>query len=208
MGMDRVVLRDAWGQRLGAGAGALLVAAWALAGIVGPARAQDGFSYAGEPVHPSCIQALVMHQGDRSPVTTAVSLEGCEASDRSKVPVRHEGDLLVIEDDDALPGGGSFGYQVINRLENGIFGLAIRRVDADGKERVSLAAVQMAPRAMLRNSKIRNVMMVELLGELWVPDIELASFRSVGNKVHFISGVGPNRVERNVDFTRLGKLRR
>lgn len=184
-----------------------LVAAAAVAGIAAEARAQDGFSYADQPVHPGCVEALVMQKGDRSPVTTAVSLEGCAASDRSKAPVRHEGELVVFEDA-ALLGGGSFGYRVISRLENGIFGLAVRRAGPEGEERVSLAAVQMVARPIMRNSKIRNVMMIELLGELWVPEMELSSFRSIGNKVHFVSGVGPDRVERNVDFSRLGKLRR
>lgn len=181
--------------------------ACALAILAGEARAQDAFVYAGKPVHPGCVHALVMHQGDRAPVTTAVSLPGCEASERSQSEPRPEGELLVIEDD-ALLGGGSFGYRVLNQLENGIFGLAIRRVDAEGKERVSLAAVQMVARDMMRNGRMRRVMMVELLGELWVPDMELSSFRTMGNSVHFVSGVGPDRVERNVDFTRLGKTRR
>ncbi len=41
-----------------------------------------------------------------------------------------------------------------------------------------------------------------------MPDMELASFRSVGNRVHFVAGVGPERVERDFDFTRLGKMRK
>ena len=205
-GPDRFVPNGSRACRANAVAVALLVTAATVA-MAGTSSAQDGFSYAGEAVHAGCVQALVMHQGDAVPVTTAVSLQGCAASVRSKGEVRREGGMLVIQDD-SLPGDASFGYQVISRLENGIFGLAIRRVMPDGQERVSLAAVQMVPRAMLRNSTIRNVMMLELLGELWVPDIELASFRSIGNKVHFVSGVGKGRVERNVDLTRLGKLRK
>lgn len=173
----------------------------------GEARAQAGFVYAGEPVHPGCIHALAMNQGDRAPVTTAVSLEGCASSERSKSEVRYEHDLLVIEDD-VLLGGGSFGYRVLNRLDNGIIGLVVRRVLPDGEERVSLAAVQMVARPMIRNGLIVNVMLVELLGELWVPEMQLSSFQSIGNSVHFVSGVGSERVERNVDFTRLGRQRK
>lgn len=184
-----------------------LLAAGAVALIGSEAGAQAGFEYAGAPVHPGCIHALAMHQGDRAPVTTAVSLEGCASSSRSKGKVRYERDLLVIDDEELL-GGGSFGYRVLNRLDNGIFGLAIRRVRPDGEERVSLAAVQLVPRAMVRNEGLVNLMLAELLGELWVPDMELSSFRSNGNAVHFVSGVGPDRVERNVDLSRLGRQRK
>jgi hypothetical protein len=175
--------------------------------IAAEARAEDGFVYAGKPVHPGCVHALAMNQGDSMPVTTAVSLEGCANSDRSKSEVHRDDDLLVIEDG-ALLGGGSFGYRVLNRLDNGIYGLAIRRVLPDGKERVSLAAVQMVARAMILDGRIVNLMQLELLGELWVPDMQLTSFRSAGNSVHFVSGVGPDRVERDVDLTRLGKKRK
>jgi len=148
-----------------------------------------------------------MHQGDAIPVTTAVSLAGCKASERSKSEVRYEGDLAVIEDE-ALLGGGTFGYRVLNQLDNGIYGLAVRRVLPDGTERVSLAAVDLVARPMIRHGSIAKVMMVELIGEIWIPDMQLLSFQSVGNKVHFVSGVGPERVERTVDFTRIGKQRR
>jgi len=148
-----------------------------------------------------------MNQGDAAPVTTAVSLVGCAASERSKSPVHYEGDLAVIEDD-AVLGGGSFGYRVMNQLDNGIFGLVVRRLLPDGTERVSLAAVDLVARPMIRNGSIANLMMIELVGEIWIPDMQLLSFQSVGNKVHFVSGVGPERIERTVDFTRIGKLRK
>jgi hypothetical protein len=174
---------------------------------VSAADAEEAFTYADRPIHPGCIHALAMHQGDAVPVTTAVSLAGCATSERSKSAVHYEGDLAVIEDE-ALLGGGSFGYRVINQLDNGIFGLAIRRVLPDGKERVSLAAVQLVGRPMIRHGSNVRLMLVELLGEMWVPDIQFLSFRSVGNKVHFVSGVGPERVERMIDFTRIGRQRK
>jgi hypothetical protein len=180
--------------------GALLLAASA-------AQARDPFTYSDRPIHPGCIHALAMHQGDVVPVTTSVSLEGCAASERSRSEVRYEDDLALIEDD-ALLGGGTFGYRVIARLDNGIFGLAIRRVLPSGKERVSLAAVQLVARPMILSGSTVRLMLVELLGELWVPEIELSSFEAVGNKVHFVSGRGPSRVERTVDFTEIGKLRK
>ncbi len=184
-----------------------LLRACAVVALAGDAQAAEAFLYSGEPIHPGCIHALAMHQGDTVPVTTAVSLEGCASSERSRAKIRYEsGDLAVIEDD-ALLGGGSFGYRVLNRLDNGIFGLVIRRVFPDGQERVSLAAVKIVERAMIRHGAIVNLQQIELLGELWVPGMELISFRSVGNKVHFVAGQGPDRIERDVDLTRLGKLR-
>jgi hypothetical protein len=149
-----------------------------------------------------------MQEGDTIPVTTAVSLDGCSFSERSKAKVRYEADDLAVIEDDALLGGGSFGYRVLNQFENGIFGLAIRRVLPDGKERVSLAAVDIVERPMVRNGKIVRQKQLELLGEIWIPGMDLTSFRSVGNRVHFIAGVGPDRIERDFDFTALGKLRK
>jgi hypothetical protein len=171
------------------------------------AHAVGAFSYADRPIHPGCIHALAMEQGDSVPVTTAVSLEGCATSKRSRGEVRYEGDLAVIEDE-ALLGGGSFGYRVINQLDNGIFGLAIRRRLPNGEERVSLAAVQLVARPMIRHGSTVRLMLIELLGELWIPDMQLSSFQSIGNKVHFVSGVGVERVERMIDLTRIGKQRK
>ena len=148
-----------------------------------------------------------MHQGDAVPVTTAVSLEGCASSDRSKAPVVYDGELAGFEDD-AILGGGSFAYRELTRLDNGIIGLAIRRVFPDGTERVSLAAVNVVERAMVREGRVATMQQIELLGEMWVPNIEILSFRSIGNRVHFVAGTGREKVERNVDFTRLGKLRK
>jgi hypothetical protein len=179
----------------------------ALVLVARAADAEEAFTYADLPIHPGCIHALAMHQGDAVPVTTAVSLAGCATSERSKSTVRYERDLAVIEDE-VLLGGGSFGYRVINQLDNGIFGLAIRRVLPDGKERVSLAAVQLVDRPMIRHGSIVRLMLVELLAEMWIPDMKLLSFRSVGNKVHFVSGVGLERVERSIDFTRIGRQRK
>jgi len=184
-----------------------LVLPLAIAGVASEAHAKAAFLYAGEPVHPACVHALAMHQGDAVPVTTAVSLEGCGSSDRSKSKIRYEGELAVFEDD-ALLGSGSFGYRELTRLDNGIFGLAIRRVLPDGEERVSLAAVKMVERPMIRHGKLVHLLQIELLGELWIPGMQLMSFKSMGNIVHFSAGAGPDRIERRVDFTRLGRMRK
>ena len=183
-----------------------LLGALAWAAVAAEAHAQARFLYAGEPVHPACVHALTMHQGDQVPVTTAVSLEGCATSERSRSKVRFEGEIVMFEDE-ALLGGGSFGYRELTQLDNGIFGLVVRRVLPDGKERVSLAAVKMVPRAMIRHGRIVRLEQIELLGELWIPDMQLMTFRSMGNVVQFSSGVGPDRIERRVDFTRLGRMR-
>ncbi len=184
-----------------------LLHACAIVAIAGGAQAEEEFLYSGEPIHPGCVHALAMWRSDTIPVTTAVSLEGCVSSERCGAEVRYESDDLAVIEDDALLGGGSFGYRVLSQLDNGIFALAIRRVRPDGAERVSLAAVKIVERPMVRHGSIVRLSLIEVLGELWVPDMELASFRSVRNRVHFVAGVGPERVERDFDFTRLGKMR-
>jgi hypothetical protein len=184
-----------------------LVGAWVVTGVASEAREQFGSLYGGKPVHPACVHALVMQEGEPFPVTTAVSLEGCAASDRSKSEVRGDGDVFSFEDD-AILGGGSFGYREMTRLENGIFGLAIRRVLPSGDERISLAAIQLVARPMILNGKLVHLDMLELLAEVWIPEMQMLSFRAVGNTVTFTSGAGPDRVERTVDWTRIGRMRR
>ncbi len=185
-----------------------LLHACAIVAVAGGAHAKEKFLYSGEPIHPGCVHALVMQQGDSVPVTTAVSLNGCATSERSRAKVRYESDDLAVIEDDALLGGGTFGYRVLNQLDNGIFGLAIRRVLSNGEERVSLAAVEIVDRPMVRHGDIVRLQHIELLGEIWIPGMDLTSFRSMGNRIHFIAGVGPDRVERDFDFTRLGKMRK
>jgi hypothetical protein len=184
-----------------------LLACLALAAGAGDARAQTRLLYGDEPVHPACVHALAMHQGDAVPVTTAVSLEGCSSSERSASEAQYDGELVFFEDE-ALLGGGSFGYRELAQLDNGIIGLAIRRVDPDGKERVSFAAVKIVARPMVRHGRIVRLQQLELLGELWIPDMQILSFRSMGNVVEFSAGMGDDKVERRVDFTRLGKMRK
>ena len=186
----------------------VLLTAFAIVATAGGAQAKGKFLYSGEPIHPGCVHALAMQQGDAVPVTTAVSLEGCAASERSRAKVHYESDDLAVIEDDALLGGGSFGYRVLNQLDNGIFGLAIRRVLPDGTDRVSLAAVVIVERPMIRHGNIISAQLVELLGELWIPDMEMTSFRSFGNRVHFVAGTGRDRIERDIDLTRLGKMRK
>jgi len=181
--------------------------ACAIVALAGGAQAKEEFLYAGEPIHPGCVHAVAMQQGDAFPVTTAVSLEGCATSTRSRAKVHYESDDLAVIEDAELLGGGSFGYRVLSQLDNGIFGLAIRRVSPEGEERVSLAAISIVSRPMVRQGAIVNLQLIELLGELWIPQMDLTSFRSIGNRVHFVAGTGPDRVERDVDFTRLGKMR-
>lgn len=187
-----------------------LVCALAVAALAGRAEAQAGLLYGGEPVHPGCVHAVAMPQGERVPVVTAVSLEGCMASERANSRVRYEDDVAWIQDD-ALLGGGSFGYREIARLDNGIIGLAIHRVppegEGEGGEQVSLAAVELVERPMIRHGKLVRLIQLELLGEVWIPGIDVLSLRAVGNVVQFTAGTGPERVERHIDFTRLGRLR-
>ena len=46
---------------------------------------------------------------------------------------------------------------------------------------------------------------LEMIGEVRIADIQLASLRTAGNRVHFSAGVGPSRVDRSVDLSRIGK---
>ena len=185
----------------------VLIRVLAIAVVAGQAHAQAPLLYGGKPVHPACIHALTMHQGDAVPITAAVSLEGCASSERSKIKVRSEGEFAVFEDETLL-GGGSFGYRELTQLDNGILNLVIRRVLPDGEDRVSLAAVKMVRRPVIRQGNTIQLLLIELLGELWIPGTQTLSFRSMGNTVHFSAGVGPDKVERTVDFTRLGRMRK
>lgn len=197
-------------QRRSGGARRALLLLPACVGLALPAHAdpKQQFLYGGEPIHPGCVHALAMHQTDQVPVTTAVSLEGCASSERSRATVHYESDDLAVIEDDELLGGDSFAYRVFTRLDNGMFGLAIRRIYPDGQERVSLAGVTLVERPMVRHGTIVQLTQMELIGEIWIPGMDLMSFRSVGNRVHFVAGVGREKVERDVDFTRLGKMRK
>ncbi len=66
----------------------VLLQVCAIVATAGGAHAKEEFVYSGEPIHPGCIHALAMQQGDAGPVTTAVNLEGCASSERSKIVVR------------------------------------------------------------------------------------------------------------------------
>jgi hypothetical protein len=181
--------------------------ALAITAIASDASARSPFLYAGEPVHPACVHALVMHQGDEVPVTTAVSLEGCAVSERSKSKLQFGREITYFEDA-AVLGGGSFGYRELTQLDNGIYALAIVRVHPGGEERISLAAVEIVERPMVRHSQIVQLKQLELLGEIWIPNMDLFSFKSMGNVVIFSAGEGTEKVERKFDFTRLGRMRK
>ncbi len=166
------------------------------------ARANAPFYWGDKAIHPGCVHALVMNQGDAIPVTIGVSLEGCAASDRSKPPVTVENRLHSFEDDELL-GGGSFGYIHISTLDNGIYILGIARKFSDGAERVSLAAVDLVQHRMMRQGAMVNRIIIELLGEMWIEDLYLASVRISGNIVRFRAGSGPTQVEKTVDLSRI-----
>ena len=67
-----------------------LLCACAIVAFAGAAQAKEEFLYSGEPIHPACVHALAMQQGDAVPVTTAVSLEGCISSERSGAMIHYE----------------------------------------------------------------------------------------------------------------------
>ncbi len=65
-------------------AASALLAMGAFVFAVSAADAEEAFTYADRPIHPGCIHALAMHQGDAVPVTTAVSLAGHNQAPESK----------------------------------------------------------------------------------------------------------------------------
>jgi len=166
--------------------------------------ASDAFIEGGQPIHPGCVHALMMNTGDSIPVTTSISLLGCARSDRSKPKLIYQGEILAFEDE-ALLGEGTFGYRHLSTLDNGLFVLGIRRSLPDGSERVSLAAVAIVERPVLRGREVQKQRVLEMVGEVWIKDMQMASLRTMGNVVHYSAGVGATRVDRTVDLSRIGK---
>jgi hypothetical protein len=189
------------GRRGRIGLGTLAVAI--LLGASG-SQASDAFIHQGKMIHPGCVHALAMSTGDAIPVTTAISLLGCERSERSKPKMIHEGDTVGFEDETLL-GEGRFTYRHLSTLDNGLFILGIRRSLPDGSEHVSLAAVAIASRPVLRSREVQKQPVLEMIGEVWIKDLQVASLRTSGNVVHYSAGVGASRVDRTVDLSRIGK---
>lgn len=174
----------------------------------GAAEAQRGGLYfEGGRIHPACIHALLMQESDTISVVTALSLPGCAASQRVTSEVSFEGPVVFFEDD-AILGGGRYGYRELARLENGMYAIGTRRDLPDGTTRFSVAAVEIVERPMLRSGVIVRPQMLELVGEARVDVSDMASFQVSGNVVSFKSGVGPRAVSRTVDFSKVGTARR
>jgi hypothetical protein len=170
------------------------------------AQADNIFVFANKAIHPACVHALAMLEGDRMPVTSGVNLEACTSSTRSQSEPVFQDNILTFSDD-AVLGGGSFGYRELSTLDNGLFILGMLRISPDGTKRVSLAAVDIVPRPTLFRGIVVNRIMLEMVGEIWIKDIRLASMRTVGNIVHFEAGAGNTRVDETVDLSRIGKAR-
>lgn len=204
--------KESLGARVVAGQGVRLwapILASALGVVLGgaitrPATASEAFVYSGKAIHPGCVHALVMSEGDKIPVIRSISLPGCMASTRSQAKMVHHGDVVTIEDE-ALLGDGSVGYRHVSTLDNGLFLLGIRRVLPNGSQRVSLAAVRLSERPALFAGEVVVQPVLEMIGEVWVKDIQMASLRTVGNVIHFSAGVGASRMDRRVDLSRIGK---
>lgn len=166
------------------------------------------FVFGSEPVHPGCVHALVMQEGDRVPVVTAVSLPACASSERSQAPLKFDKEIVYIEDE-ALTGFPSFGYRHLSTLDNGIFVIGIRRVDAEGKAHVSLAAMTIRKRPTLqRGGGVSDRLILEMVGEVRIPDMRMASLKVQGNVVHYSAGAGATRIDRTIDLSRIGRALR
>jgi hypothetical protein len=172
------------------------------------AQANASFSFDDEPIHPGCVHALSMRDGDSHPVTTAISLRGCASSSRSKAPITRGPDGgLSIEDETHL-GKGRFGYQHLSTLKNGIFIVGVLRTTPAGATRTSIAALELVKRPMLLRGEIVDTTLLEMIGEVWIKDIEFGSLRTVGNAVHFSAGVGPGRRQQSIDLGRIKNARK
>jgi len=176
--------------------------------IGGRAEAEGKFLFDEEPIHPGCVHALVMQDGDAIPVTTSISLRGCKSSSRSKATITWTGTDVATIEDEILLGEGSFGYRVLSTLKNGIYIIGITRQHGDGTKRISLAALDVTKRPMLVGGEVTDQFVLEMIGEIWVKDIEFASLRTVGNAVHFSAGVGPSRTQRSIDLSRIKRARK
>jgi hypothetical protein len=175
--------------------------------VTGPA-ASDDLIHNNKIIHPACVYALTNQaEGDELPVTLAVSIPGCEASPRSQIKVSRAEGVSTIEDQ-ALLGEGTFSYNALSQLNNGIYAVAVRRVGADGNAKIHLAAIDIVERSMLRSGIVMKVPMLELLGLRPLPQAYYKSFRRVDNKVHVRAGSGANAVDRVIDLTALGKARK
>ena len=197
----RLGIRKSWLRRASS--------AWlaALLLISGAAHAEDLF-HNDKAIHPACLEALTRAtEGEKFPVTLAVSLLGCEASSRSEIPVRRAEGISTIEDE-ALLGGEAFSYHALGQLNNGIYAVAVRRTSPDGAERISLAAIDIVARPMLVSGQIITVPMLELLARVSLPEAEFKSFRKVDNTVQVRAGPGARAIDRTVDLTALGKARK
>jgi len=155
-------------------------------------------------VHPACVEVLVMKPGQRVAVVRSVNLAGCRETARTESKIQHDGPIVLFKDDGLL-GGGSFGYRHLSTLDNGLFILGVRRVSADGTERVSIAAVGLYNRPQLMDGIVVERIVLEMVGEVWIKDLRLASVSTVGNKVRFSAGIGPTSVDRMVDLSKIGK---
>jgi hypothetical protein len=184
-----------------------LLAAFALMAIASSANAEGApFLFSGEPIHPACVHALVMKKGERIPVTSSVSLAGCMVSPRSKGKTTFQ-DRTISFSDDAVLGGGTFSYRVLSVLDNGLEILGIRRVFPDGTEKVSIAAVDVVARPAVFDGEVVTRLQLEMIGEVWIKDLQLASLRTAGNKVHYQAGIGATRVDRTMDLSSIGRAR-
>jgi hypothetical protein len=170
------------------------------------AWAEQSFQWSGRAIHPACVHALAMTSGDAIPVTTAVSLEGCMASERAQsAPTRVDG--FYTFENEALLGEGSFGYTELSTLDNGLIILAIARTDGTGARQLSVAAVDLADRPMLRNREVTSRRMLEMIGEVWIANLDLASVKTNGNVIQISTGAGNRANPQTIDLSRIAKAR-
>jgi hypothetical protein len=172
--------------------------------VAGSAAAIDPFIDGAVVVHPACVESLVMKPGETVSVVRSVNLSGCRGTTRTASKVEHREQVVLFEDE-VLLGGGSFGYRHLSTLDNGLFILGIRRESPDGIQQVSLAAVGLYERPQLLQGQVVKRMILEMIGEVRIKDIRLASVSTIGNTVRFSAGIGASKVDRIVDLSKIGK---
>ena len=171
-----------------------------------PAVAQaNDFLFKSKPIHPACVHALVTNiEGDPLPVPLGVSLAGCMASPRAKIPIRYEGEAIEIQDETLL-GGATFSYRVMSQLTDDLFIVGVRQTSAEGTNKISLAVIDIVERLMFGNGAVMQVPALDLLALVPLPKSQTMNFRRSGNRVQIKVGTGPNAMDRTVDLTPLVK---
>ena len=69
-----------------------------------------------------------------------------------------------------------------------------------------LAAVGLYKRPhLLPGGDVAQRVVLEMIGEVWIRDIRLASVKTIENKIRFSAGIGASKLDRVIDLSKIGK---